>query len=122
MRCLTCTLAVVAGSPSLNFDSSDVTGVSQVIFLASTSLPRSSVVRPFVLDAIMKSVLPSGFAGLPSSRTPKPPEKTTLPFWMMPTATPGMCSAFCPSSMNLPSAAMRAASSSCARLPANDSR
>jgi hypothetical protein len=53
----------------------------------------SSVVSALVFDAIMKSDCASTFAGLPSSRTPKPPSKTTLPPCTRPIATPGTPSA-----------------------------
>ena len=48
----------------------------------------------------MNSVSPSTFAGLPSSRTPKPPANTTLPSWTMPNDTPGTPSCFCRVSTN----------------------
>ena len=89
IRCFTSTWLVVSASPSLKLGRRLVTGVSHVSFPSSTSLASSSVVSAFVFDAIMKSVSASTFAGLPSLRTPKPPAKTTLPSWTMPSDDAG---------------------------------
>ena len=94
MSCRTFTCRVVSASPSLNDGSRLVTGVSHVNFPSATSFARSSVVSAFVFEAIMKTVSPSTVAVLPSSRTPKPPEKTTLPSWTIPSPTPGTPSSF----------------------------
>ena len=53
IRCLTRTLLVVSALPSLNDGSKPTTGVSQVIFLASTSRASMSVTIALVFDAIM---------------------------------------------------------------------
>jgi hypothetical protein len=106
IRCLTRTLrSWCPRLPSLNEGSRLVTAVSQVSFLASTSLASISVARPLVFDAIMNFVSPSTLAGLPSSRTPKPSANTTLPPWTSPTATPGTPVSFCASSTNFASTA-----------------
>ena len=112
----------MAVSPSLNEGRSEVTGVSHPNRFASTSFASISVVSALVLDATMNSVLASGFSGLPSARTPNPSAKTTLPFWTMPTATPGIPSSCMACSVNVESLARRAASRVATFLPANDSR
>jgi hypothetical protein len=115
------TLLVVSASPSLNSGSTLVAGVSHVSFLASTSFASINVVSALVFDAIMYLVSPSGLAGLPSARTPKPPLNTTLPFSIRPIDTPGTSSVFIVSSTNFVSCAIRSLSSGCAFLPAKDS-
>ena len=122
IRCFTLTCAVVAESPRRKDGSTSVARVSQVSLPASTSLPSMSVVMALVLEATMKSVVPSTLPGTPSSRTPKPPAKTTLPFSIRPTPTPGTRAAFMASSTKAPSAAMRLSSSGRAFRPANVSR
>ena len=122
IRCLMSTCRVVAASPSLNEGYASVTGSSQRSFFSSTSSASSSVVIAFVLDAAMKSVSLSTFAGLPSSFTPRPPSHTTLPPSMNARPTPGTSSCFMPSATNFFSVSMRAASSGCALRPANVSR
>lgn len=76
----------------------------------------------FVFEAIMKSVSASTGVALPSSRTPKPPAKTTFPSWTIPTDTPGIPSSFRPVSTNRLSSPRRAWSSRFAFFPANVSR
>ncbi len=90
MRCLICTLFVVAASPSLKRGKTSVTGWSQRSFFSSTSSAMSSVASAFVFDAAMKSVSASTFSGLPSAFTPRPPSYTTLPPSMSARPTPGM--------------------------------
>ncbi len=122
IRCLTSTWRVVSASPSLNDGSTEVTGVSHVSLPCSTSLASSSVVSALVFEATMNSVSASTGLSLPSSRTPKPPVKTTLPSCTMPTATPGTRSSFMPVSTKRASSARRASSSRWAFLPAKVSR
>ena len=99
-----------------------MTGVSHVRRPSATSLASSSVVSAFVLDAIMKSVFASTAVALPSSRTPRPPAKTSLPPWMIPSPTPGTPSSLRPVSTNFTSSDRRVLSILFACLPAKDSR
>jgi hypothetical protein len=122
MRCFTRTCRVVAGSPSLKLGRRRVTGVSQVMRPAATSLARRRVARALVLEAIMKRVSASTGLVPPSSRVPKPPAKTTLPPWTIPSATPGMPRVFRPCSTKRFRSARRARVSRWAFLPAKDSR
>ncbi len=81
----------------------------------------SSVVSGFVFEAIMNVVSASTFSGLPSSRTPNPPAKTTWLLSMSATPTPGMDSSFIAVSTKSVSCLTRPGLSGCAFLPANDS-
>ena len=78
---------------------------------------------PLVFEATMKSVSLSTFAGLPSSRTPKPPSKTTLPpVDERDAPRRGRPSSRCAASTKSVICLMRSSSSGCAFFPANDSR
>src|ERR1700680_2153639 len=121
-RCLTTPRRVVSASPRWKLGSRLMTGVSQVSRPWATSLASSSVVSALVFEAIMNSVSASTASLRPSSRTPKPPAKTTLPSCTMPSATPGRPSCLRPVSTKRWISASRASSRRCAVLPANDSR
>ena len=70
----------------------------------------------------MNSVSASTAGFLPSSREPKPPWYTTLPFWSSPIATPGMPSWLRPRSMNAVISLTRGGSRARAVRPAKLSR
>ena len=89
MRWRISTCRVVSALPRRNDGITCVTGVSQPNFFWSTSRASISVVSALVLEAIMNNVSPSTDAGLPISRTPRPPANTTLPWSIRPMATPG---------------------------------
>ena len=92
----------VGGTENL-VDAAQKAGVKRFVYTSS-----NSVVIAFVFEAIMKRVSPSGFSVPPSSLTPNPSAKTTLPSWTKPTPTPGTPSTFCPCSTKRPNSAMRA--------------
>ena len=108
---------VSSASPTANEGKTWVTGVSQPNFPSSASTASKSDVSGLVVDAIRNSVFGVTGAFFPSSLTPKPRSKTTLPPWRMATAIPGMLAAFRPSSMKASSSRRRVSSSTCAVLP-----
>lgn len=61
---------------------------------------------PLVLEAAMKSVSAFTSSGLPNSRTPRPPSKTTRPLSRSASEAPGMSSFFIEASTKLFSSAM----------------